>query len=157
MKSSLLSGAASPILAALLLCGCVTSKVNTHSTDVSQAYIYGGNIAYTYQDGHVLNESYPQESGLTIKNGSISHASAGIPKELELGWDMFGLKPRPMIMIRTFYIFDFGGAIGADDSEFLFGLDWRYKDILIGPCIGIPYDDPGHTIYGGKLAIPFRW
>lgn len=141
------------MLAALLLSGCATSKVDTHLADFDHAEITNNNISYVFKDKHVVNEGYPRESGLTLKDGRFSHASVGIPREAEIGWDIFGLKTRPMVMARCAYIFDFGLSVGADESAFLFGPDFRYKDFVLGPLIGIPWDDPSKTIYGGKLAL----
>lgn len=145
------------LTAALLPLGCVTSKTNVHDAALDYTIIEPGNVSYHFKDGQVQEESFPKESPIKIKDGQVTHQSAGVPRELELGWDMFGLKPRPFVGSRVFYILDFGGFIGADENAFLCGLDYRYKDILLGPAIGVPWLDPSSVIYGGKIALPLNW
>lgn len=144
-------------LLALFLSGCVTSKVDTHADDFDFAEIQPGKVTYHFKSGRTEEEHAPRESHWTIKNGFLSHAEAGLGYEGELGWDIFGLHPRPMVAARVAYLFDFGLAVGADENASLYSLDFRYKDLISGPVIGVPWDNPGQTIYGFKVALPFNF
>lgn len=139
------------------LSGCATSKIDTHSATVDHTVITPGKIEYTFTDKTTQTETFPQEAPLTLKDGHFSHPQAGFSREAEIGWDIFGITIRPMVQIRVFYIMDFGGTIGADQNAFIAGLDWRYKDVIIGPLIGVPWYNPSQNIYGGKIAIPFNF
>jgi len=156
LKSSIL-GAIGFALVAPLLSGCATTQPNIYDDKLDHVHITPGRMEYHMAEGNVVIKTFPAESPIDIKDGVPKTYNVGVPKEIELGWDMFGLKPRPMIMIRTFYVGDFGGCIGADENAFITGLDWRYKDVLIGPLVGVPWLDPSKTIFGGKVAVPLSW
>lgn len=142
-------------VAASLLSGCATSKINADSPDIDYSDIQPGHIAYHFKDNHVQDEYAPKESHWFLKDGHFQHSEAGVPRELEFGWDFWGPELiRPMVEIRAFYILDFGGVVGADEYAVHTGLDWRYKDITIGGNIGRPWLDAGKVVWGAKIALP---
>lgn len=145
------------MLAAPLHFGCTTAHLNVHDDSLDYLHITRGHLEYHLKNGKIEDEYFPIESPVDIRDGIPTTYKVGIAKELEIGWDITGLKVRPMAMIRLFYVGDFGGAIGGDENAFISGIDWRYRDVVIGPIIGIPWLDPSKTIYGGKIAIPLSF
>lgn len=144
-------------MAALICSGCSTVHETIHDTSIDHLHIESGGFTYYYTNGAIKTEAFPKESPIDIKDGIPKTYSLGVPRELEFGYDIFGLKVRPFVGIRTFYIFDFGGIIGADENASLFGLNWRYKDLTIGPLIGVPWLNPNQTIYGAEMSIPVSY
>jgi hypothetical protein len=138
--------------------GCMTSKTNIHDPTFEWANVHQGKIVYHYADKTTSTETCPKESDwkLTASDERFHAALAGLSYEGELGWDLFGLTPRPFVAIRAAYLFDFGLAIGADENAAIFGVDWRYKDFVLGPLVGVPWTDPARQIWGGKIALTFQ-
>lgn len=142
-----------------LLCGCATSHTTIHPTDNSLSYlrIEPGKLTYFYKNGKQEETYFPRESQVDIKDGHPITYNSGLGRELELGWDAFAFQPHPLVMVRLFYLSDFGLAVGADENAFVAGFDWRYKDVLIGPLIGSPWLNSRQLIWGAKIALPVRF
>lgn len=133
-----------PLLAAHPLYAAVTS------TDIER-----GRVVIHYDNQRDWVGSYPWDSTFTVDpQGNVKVHSSAFALEGLVGADLVGLDFSPWAGLRLAHVWNFGVDIGFDRYRVTWGLDFMWRDIIVGPNMNEAFDLSGIT-WGAKAAFQF--